>query len=182
VATRRFDPDRRDRIIDAALDVIAANGVAGASHRKIADHAGVPLGSMTYHFTSMDELLAHAFRRFADSIAEQFEHRLRAAATAEEARAAVVDLVHVDLLDSHRDLVLTHELYTLAAREPVFREITRDWMGRSRQALQVHFDPVTSRMLDMLIEGAFIHAALDTEPHERATTAEAVARIAGPAT
>lgn len=177
MATRRFDPDRRDRIIDSALEVIAAQGVAGTSHRKIADHAGVPLGSMTYHFTNMDQLLGEAFRRFADAIADGFEARLSSVSGADAARQAVVDLIHVDLLDSQRDLVLTLELYTLAAREPVFRQITRDWMSRSRHALERHFDPATSRMLDALIEGHFIHAALDTEPHDRSITVDAVNRI-----
>ncbi|WP_427017013.1 TetR/AcrR family transcriptional regulator [Pseudarthrobacter sp. P1] len=180
MASRRFDPDRRDRIIDAALDVIAAQGVAGSSHRKIAEHAGVPLGSMTYHFTNMDELLAEAFGRFADTVADGFEDRLGRAADAGAARAAVVELIHQDLLGSQRDLVLTQELYTLAAREPAFRQITRDWMARSRHALGRHFDPATCRMLDALIEGLFLHAALDTEPHDRASTVEAVARITTP--
>ena len=61
---RRNDPGRRDRIIDACLDVIAEVGVAGTSHRRVADAAGVPLGSMTYHFTGMNELLHEAFTRF----------------------------------------------------------------------------------------------------------------------
>ena len=192
MATRRFDPDRRDRIIDAALDVIAAEGVAGASHRKIAARAGVPLGSMSYHFSGMDELLTEAFTRFGTSISDRFDERLGRAVGIDAARQAVVDLIHEDLLDSQRELVLTHELYTLAARKPEFRRITRDWMARSRRALGLHFDPVTCRMLDALIEGLSIHAALDTdaqdtdaqdtepldpEPHSRARTAEAVARI-----
>ncbi|MDQ0029839.1 TetR/AcrR family transcriptional regulator [Arthrobacter bambusae] len=180
MASRRFDPERRDRIIDAALDVIATQGVAGASHRKIAEHAGVPLGSMTYHFVSMDELLTEAFRRFANSIADRFDQQFGEAADVDGARQAVVDLIHLDLLDSQRDLVLTHELYTLAARKPVFRRITRDWMARSRRALGLHFDPETCRMLDALIEGLFIHAALDIEPHDRAIAVEAVARITTP--
>jgi len=44
---RRKDPGRRDRIIDACLEVIAEHGVAGTSHRRVAAAAGVPLGSMT---------------------------------------------------------------------------------------------------------------------------------------
>ncbi|MEZ2390979.1 TetR/AcrR family transcriptional regulator [bacterium RCC_150] len=180
MAARRFDPDRRDRIIDAALDVIAVQGVAGTSHRKIAEHAGVPLGSMTYHFVSMDELLTEAFRRFGNSIADRFDEKLAEAEDVDAARLAVVDLIHLDLLDSQRDLVLTHELYTLAARKPAFRQITRDWMARSRTALGQHFDPETCKMLDALIEGLFIHAALDTEPHDRSTAVEAVARITTP--
>lgn len=178
---RRFDPQRKDRIVAAALDVIAARGVAGASHRRIAAHADVPLGSMTYHFVNMDELLAEAFRRFADTMADRFEARMSRAGNADQARRAVVELIHDALLDSRRELVLTHELYTLAAREPVFREITRDWMRRSRQALERHFDPLTCRMLDALIEGSFIHAALDAEPHQRAMTLDAVTRITTPA-
>ncbi|MEU2050740.1 TetR family transcriptional regulator, partial [Streptomyces albidoflavus] len=43
--------------------------------------------------------------------------------------------------------------------------------------LERHFDPDTSRQLDALIEGLSLHRALDTEPHERAVTVEAVERI-----
>jgi DNA-binding transcriptional regulator YbjK len=118
VAERRFDPERRGRIIDAALDVIAEHGVAGASHRKIAARADVPLGSMTYHFSGMEELLREAFTRFSATISARFEARLAQADTLEAARDAVVDLVHADLNQSARELVLTQELYTLAARDP----------------------------------------------------------------
>lgn len=63
MANRRFDPERRDRIIEATLDLISAEGVAGTSHRKVAAVADVPLGSMTYHFAGMDDLLHEAFTR-----------------------------------------------------------------------------------------------------------------------
>lgn len=174
---RRHDPRRRDRIIDACLDVVVAQGVAGTSHRKVAAAAGVPLGSMTYHFAGMDELLREAFTRFATAASDQLERRLGAATTPEEASAAVVALITGDVLTTRRDLVLTSELYTLAAREPAFRDLTNRWMARSRAALERHFDPVTARLLDALIEGLTLHRALDTEPHDAATAAEAVARI-----
>jgi DNA-binding transcriptional regulator YbjK len=177
--TRRFDPQRRDRIVEAALDLIAEQGVAGTSHRKVAARADVPLGSMTYHFDSMDALLREAFARFAEGIAARFEVRMTAAQTHAQAVAAVVDIVHSDLVQSNRELVLTHELYTLAARDRAYRELTRDWMGRSRTALERHFDARTARELDALIEGLTLHRALDTEPHDRETTADAVARVAG---
>ena len=76
VAVRRYDPQRRDRIIDACLDVVAEVGVAGASHRKIAEAADVPLGSMTYHFSGMQELLHEAFSRFATSMSDRFAARM----------------------------------------------------------------------------------------------------------
>jgi DNA-binding transcriptional regulator YbjK len=176
-SSRRFDPDRRDHIINATLDLIAEVGVAGVSHRKVAARAGVPLGSMTYHFASMDELLREAFGRFAASISVQFESRLAAAANADEARKAVADLVHVDVLGDARDLVLTLELYTLAARQPAFRQINQDWMAASRRALELHFDPNTARQLDALIEGLSIHRALAPQPHGRELTLEAINRL-----
>ncbi len=175
--SRRVDPDRRARIIAAALDVIAEVGVAGASHRKIAARANVPLGSMTYHFADMDEVLRVSFQKFADTIATRYENWFRNAETADEARAAVVGLIHADLLESQRELVLTIELYTLAARKPEFRTLTADWMARSRRALRRFFDEPTTHMLDALIEGLFVHAALDTTAPDRARTVEAVRRV-----
>lgn len=174
MATRRNDPDRRDRIIDAALSVIAEGGVAGTSHRRVADRAGVPLGSMTYHFTSMDELLREAFTRFAERVSERFTARLSAVASRDELATAIVDLVHKDLVAGPDDLVLTLELYTLAARKPAFRQITHDWMRRSRAVLEQHVDARTSHTLDALIEGLFIHVSLDPTPHGRDVTRDAV--------
>ncbi|MFF2331765.1 MULTISPECIES: TetR/AcrR family transcriptional regulator [unclassified Streptomyces] len=179
--TRRTDPGRRDRLIDITIDLIAESGVAGLSHRKITARADVPLGSLSYHFDGMYELLHEAFTRFADAVADAFTARLSAAADAAEAQVAVVDLVHqLSGEASNRDQVITYELYTLAARDPRFRRITRDWMCRSRQALERHFDPRTARQLDAFIEGMAIHRALDPEPSDRDLTGEAVAKIVAP--
>ncbi|WP_163866955.1 TetR/AcrR family transcriptional regulator [Myxococcus eversor] len=177
MATRRNDPDRRDRIIDAALAVIAEGGVAGTSHRRVADRAGVPLGSMTYHFTSMEELLHEAFTRFAERISERFAARLSGVTHRGQLASAIVDLVHSDLVEGPDDLVLTLELYTLAARKPSFRQITHDWMRRSRDVLEQHVDAKTAHKLDALIEGLFIHVSLDATPHGRDVTRDAVLRF-----
>ncbi|MCI2186606.1 TetR/AcrR family transcriptional regulator [Bifidobacterium tibiigranuli] len=174
---RRTDPGRRDRIIDSCLDVIAQVGVAGASHRVVARAADVPLGSMTYHFNGMDELLREAFTRFANSVADRFERRMAQAKDLDSARVAVVAIITEDIFSGPREQVLTHELYTLAARDPSFRAITTAWMRRSRAALEQFFDPETARMLDALIEGLSIHRALDQQPRGASEVVEAVNRI-----
>lgn len=176
-AQRRYDPRRRDRIIEVCLDVVAEVGVAGISHRRVAAAADVPLGSMTYHFTSMDELLREAFDRFARTVSDRFEQRMSEASDSAAAERAVVALITDDVFGSSRDLVLSHELYTLAAREPAFRDITNAWMSRSRAALEQHFDPLTALLLDALIEGLTIHRALDTEPQDLEVVIEAVRRV-----
>ncbi|WP_402463526.1 TetR/AcrR family transcriptional regulator [Isoptericola aurantiacus] len=176
---RRHDPERRDRIVEACLDVLAEHGVAGTSHRRVAAAADVPLGSTTYHFAGMDDLLHAAFGRFAERAAAAFERRMAGARDTAEARDAVVRLITQDVFATQRDLVLTHELYTLAAREPAFRTLTNAWMRRSRRALERHFDPATARVLDAYIEGATIHRALDTVPADDADVRVAVARLTG---
>lgn len=177
MVTRRHDPERRDRIIDAALAVIAEGGVAGTSHRRVAEQADVPLGSMTYHFESMDELLREAFTRFATRMSEQYAARIEAAADLDALVETVVQLLHDDLTVSQNDLVIALELYTLAARQPAFRQLTHDWMRRSRQALERLVDARTAYELDALIEGLLIHISLDKTPRSRDVTRDAVRRL-----
>ncbi|MFC4120504.1 TetR/AcrR family transcriptional regulator [Nonomuraea zeae] len=173
---RRHDPGRRDRLIDAALTVIAERGVAGTTHREIARVADVPLGSMTYHFASLEEVLTEAFSRHADAVARVFDERLSAAGDRAAAVEAVIGLVSDDLLGSRHDLVLTVELYVAAARNPALRAVTQTWMARSRQALERHFDATTARELDAFIEGLVLHSALSTDPMTPAQIRHAIHR------
>jgi DNA-binding transcriptional regulator YbjK len=174
---RRHDPGRRDRLIDAALTVIAARGVAGTTHREIARVADVPLGSMTYHFRGLDDILVEAFTRHADAVADGFDQRLAAAADRDAAVEAVISLVSDALPGPGRDLVLSVELYVAAARNSALKAVTQAWMQRSRQALQRHFDPVTARELDALIEGLVLHSALSTEPMSPGQVRHAILRL-----
>jgi DNA-binding transcriptional regulator YbjK len=119
---------------------------------------------MTYPFTSMDELLREAFTRFATRLSERFAARIGAATDLEALAETVVHLVHEGLTAGPDDLVITLEFYTLAARQPTFRQITHDWIRRSRQALERLVDARTAHELDALIEGLLIHISLDPVP------------------
>lgn len=174
--SRRHDPGRRDRIIDACLDVIAREGVTGTSHRRVAAEAGVPLGSMTYYFAGMGDLLHEAFARFARAASDDLGRRMAQAADLDAARRVVAEHI-IDV--SGRELVLSQELYTLAARDRRYRGITGAWMERSREALERHFDPQTARMLDALVEGLTIHRALDRDARDPREVETAIARVTG---
>ena len=54
------DHERPRRIALAAIEVVADRGVEGLTHRRVAAVAGIPLGSTTYHFATLDDLLAAA--------------------------------------------------------------------------------------------------------------------------
>lgn len=75
---RRHDPDRKERIVESALAVLARDGVAGITHRAIGEAADVPLGSITYHFKTLDDIVQLAFRTHVDKLATRFENRLAA--------------------------------------------------------------------------------------------------------
>jgi AcrR family transcriptional regulator len=47
-------------ILEATLEVVARDGVAAATVRSIATHAGVSPGTITHHFASIDDLLIAA--------------------------------------------------------------------------------------------------------------------------
>lgn len=176
---RRIDPNRRQRIIDACLDVIAERGVAGASHRVIAAAADVPLGSMTYYFTGLGDLLHQAFDRYAQHCIDRFAARMAQATTMDEACEAIVEhIMGDDVLGSQRDLNINLEFYTLAARDHDYRDISERWMAASRAQIERHFDAATAMLLDAMIEGITLHRALGGVPSDRAVVRDGIRRIA----
>jgi AcrR family transcriptional regulator len=62
---------RREALLRAAVEIVAERGVGGATHRAIAERAGVPPSTTTYFFASIDELVLEALRHFTDLRVEQ---------------------------------------------------------------------------------------------------------------
>ena len=174
---RRHDPQRAERILDATIAVIAEHGVAGTTHRLVAAAADVPLGSMTYHFTGLDDLRARAFTRHAERMAASYEAHFAGVRSRADVVDAVTDLVHGDAGADDGDWAVAYELYLAALRDPALRTVTESWMRRSRSVLERFVDPVTARGVDALIEGLLMHKILSTGPVAREQTREIVARV-----
>jgi AcrR family transcriptional regulator len=66
---RRSVDQRREELIDAAIVVIARDGLPGATTRRITEQAGLALGAFHYAFRSKDELLAAVIERIVDAVA-----------------------------------------------------------------------------------------------------------------
>jgi DNA-binding transcriptional regulator YbjK len=150
---RRSEPQRRDRIVDVTLDLIEERGVGGATFRAIADAADVPLGSMTYHFPSRDDLLFTAFERFANDLFSPLDEAMGELAPGEDPRECLVRMVVSDSRDRKRDMVLLAELYVLAIREERYAELMRQWMRRAREAISRHVHGVSGHVVDAVQEG-----------------------------
>lgn len=60
--------DAKQRIFDATLKIIKTSGMRGVRHRAVAAEAGVSLGSTTYHFKSIEDLISSTFIYWHDQI------------------------------------------------------------------------------------------------------------------
>ncbi|WP_433299958.1 TetR/AcrR family transcriptional regulator [Actinoplanes sp. CA-030573] len=174
---RRYDPERKSRIVDAAIDVVASHGVTGTTMRRIAAAADVPLGSLTYHFEGLDDLLAQAFQRHSERMSPLYEAHFEGVRDEQGFVDAVTDLIHGDAGAARRDWFVAYELYLAALRNPALRSVTEAWMRRSRAVLERYVDPVTARGMDALIEGLVMHMTLSTATFERADTRAIVSRM-----
>ena len=158
--TRRHDPNRRQRIIDAALDVLATDGVAGITHRAIGTVADVPLGSITYHFANLADIVDVAFETHVAKLADRFAARLAQCDSAEDAIECIVTAVTDDLAAHPNELAVTYELYGAAVRRAATKRVTQRWMGLAEEALAQHFPRPTARLLDVVVEGLMVHMSI----------------------
>lgn len=175
---RRYDPSRRERLIAVTLEAIELYGLAGTSSRKVAEMADVSLGSLTYYFDSINQLIEEAFTQLARSISNEFCDMLAAAKTQEEAISAVVNIIDQKVWASYGNLSLSFELYTFVTRHPQLKHLPQSWMAQSRAALEQHFTPATARAVDAFIEGIGIHNHFDQHPMTRTEIEKIIRQIA----
>jgi len=158
--TWRQDPHRREHILNATLDCIELHGVACTTYRKISELSGVPLGSLTHYFPSMQELLLEAFQLLAQCVSTRFAAAIRKAKTKEDACHAIVDVIFERSTFGTRTIQLTCELYIFAGRNPVMKNVMRDWMLEIRVSLELYFSSLSAVALDALIEGIILHRSV----------------------
>ncbi|HXO48974.1 MAG TPA: TetR/AcrR family transcriptional regulator [Mycobacterium sp.] len=120
--TRPTRGEVRDRILDAASKVFAAEGFAGATIDAIGQAAGFTKGAVYSNFESKDELflalLDREFELRGEQIATALESGGDTAAAAQALSRSVLDSVH-----GHADYyVLFVEYWLRAVRDPELRE------------------------------------------------------------
>ncbi|HEY4279962.1 MAG TPA: hypothetical protein VGM91_17185 [Conexibacter sp.] len=176
---RRSDPDRRGRIAEAALQVALERGVNAVSHRTVAAVADVPLGSTTYHFTGLDDLLGAALERAAARYAEQLVAWSSAIAPGGDVADALCDLVLDSLATDAPRVAAEYELYLVALRRPALRDVSRAWFDLLPLVLQQHVDAVTARELAIAVDGVMINALVTGELPKRPDLFELLEKIVG---
>ncbi|MFF4499009.1 TetR/AcrR family transcriptional regulator [Streptomyces sp. NPDC001401] len=174
---RRYDPDRRQRIIDAAIRVVGAKGLAGLSHRTVAAEADVPLGSTTYHFKTLDELVVAALRQASEGFAKVVASRGGLEDPHADLAAELAGWLGEWLAGDRTGVELEYELYLAALRRPALRPVAAEWAEDLAERISRRTDPVTARALVALMDGICLQVLLTGTPYDEGYAREVLARM-----
>ena len=177
------DPGRRSRILQATLDVIRANGIGAASYRGIAAHAGVPLGSMTYYFPTLEGLILSALDSTRSDLEPRYAAPLREARTPADVVEALVEATIGSTSPSLVDIRLYEEIRHYAARNPKVAEVLQAVEDDSLVMLHRVLPNSTALAINALLWGWWSHrlAHPDTALDEVAVRQAYEALVALPA-
>ncbi|MDH6698381.1 TetR family transcriptional regulator [Streptomyces sp. MAA16] len=176
---RRHDPGRRQRIIDAAIRVVGAKGIAGLSHRSVAAEADVPLGSTTYHFATLDDLMVAALRQANEGFANLLAARGALTDPDTDLAAELAGLLGEWLGGDRTGVELEYELYLAALRRPALRPVAAAWADDLTARLAARTDPATARALVAVLDGVCLQVLLTDTPYDEAYARDVLTRVAG---
>lgn len=177
---RRYDPDRRQRITDAAIRIVELKGIDALSHRTVAAEADVPLGSTTYHFASLDDLLVAAL----EQVNCEPQTAIRSWSEALEGGESLVDgltrIMEEYASGGRGSIRLEYELYLAALRRPPLQPLAAEWLDDMVEVLARHTgDFPTARALVALIDGLLLQFLLTDRPFDREEVRSVLARVTG---
>jgi TetR/AcrR family fatty acid metabolism transcriptional regulator len=159
---------KRERILDAAVKVFAAEGFYGAKVSQIADAAGVADGTIYLYFKSKDELLISLFEDRMDRVLDTLRKALASGGSALDRLRRIMEL-HLELIEANPEMgeVITVELRQSAKfvreyQNPKFGEFLRliaDEVAEGQRAgeLRADLDP---QLVSRALFGALDEVAL----------------------
>jgi AcrR family transcriptional regulator len=131
-------PDARERILRAATELIASDGIDEVRIARVATRARASTSLVHHYFSTREELLAQALlQSFELAADERFTAGPDSASTATEALAIAIEECLPTPGEGEREWVLWVELWLRAAREPELRPVAgrmyesyREWVAR----------------------------------------------------
>lgn len=175
----RHNPHRRRELADAAIALLAAEGIHGLTHRAVDRATALPSGTASNYFRSRDELLVAAAERVVDlHLADmaRIDDATDVAASAEP----LVDAIAASLLDavgpSRERYLAIFELQLEARRRPHLATALAGLEGSSlaataqeHAALGLDTAPETIANLVVLYSGALFCLVSAPHPPDAAT-------------
>lgn len=180
IGRRPPDPARAEHIARAVLAVIAEHGVEGVTHRRAAEVAQVPLGSTTYYFKSLDHLLEVAFRLAVQQVTASLKAWSATIPPGSDPVQVATNLVLWRAGENSSDTIAAKELYLAARYRPNLRPLALDWGDQIMVILLKYTDdPLTARVLDMVIEGCLARHFVTGSPLDRGEVEALITRAIG---
>lgn len=164
---------RRGLIVEAARSVIAERGPYSTTMRDIATAGGVSLGTVTYHFSGIAEILAHVLQGEMDSFYLPIAERAHAAPDAATAIRLLIDGFFADDERTAQHWRLWLDFWSLSAHDPthakwqesayeLWRTDVRKVLERGVASGQFRVDDLDVAMADFLVtfDGLAVQAYL----------------------
>jgi DNA-binding transcriptional regulator YbjK len=155
-ARRQRGERRRREILEAALRVIGRDGVAGLTHRAVAEEAGVPLAATTYYFASKVDLLREAGELAIERVGSGAVAPAAARPTTPERLASAIAALLAATPVGER--FVHYEIGLEAGRRPALRGLTFAWIERELAELRPWLAAAGSR--DPAGDARIVHAAI----------------------
>jgi AcrR family transcriptional regulator len=172
--------DTHDKILEAARALVEEHGRQSLSFRKVAERAGVSVGSVQYYFSAMEQLLDALTDPWHEGIQRIFQEAMADLPSAEDRQARLVEMcieIH-RLAVTHRELLLARRLDTLERGELMERrrEPAKRWIEKGAQlaAGLVGGDPGRWLLTMTAIEHLLVGFALSTRAEALGQSAEQV--------
>ncbi|WP_158841624.1 TetR/AcrR family transcriptional regulator [Saccharothrix deserti] len=155
----------RQRLLDAAAELIAERGWGAVSTRVLADRAGVGSGVVHYHFDSLQAVLTEASLGALRTAVDELPQVLDSVDTPADALAALLAA-----LDGHGGQELFIETFLAATRNDELRGAVAEILIRFRAVLAAWLaerdvpTPVeTAAVLAAAVDGVLLHRALSAD-------------------
>jgi len=135
---------RRGAILDAAIEVVARDGVGAVTHRAVAAVAGVPLAATTYYFASKLDLLLEAFHHLTEQRMRALDEALAILPPRMSPEVAAAGWAHAlaeNLRTEPARVLSEFEMHLEASRRAELRDIHRRW---ERKAMDYFTASMTS--------------------------------------
>ncbi|MGC4067188.1 MAG: TetR family transcriptional regulator [Polyangiaceae bacterium] len=117
------------QILEATLRLIAKGGVDAVRYRDVASESGVPLGTISYQFSSREELIRSAFKHHLTENETVLRNSAAAASVREPRDVAklMANVLEAEWVDPERMHLAEYELLVYASRDPEMAEMLVQW-------------------------------------------------------
>ena len=155
---RPRDPERPQRIVRAARALAKEVGIGEITHRAVAERAGVPLGSTTYYFDSIKDMLVQAIRMDIADFSDRMNHVL-AQTEGHDPVERVMSIVRHES-DANIDIASGYDLYLNALARPALRPLAVEWGDAVIAALETFLPHDQAVAIAVFLDGHGIRTAL----------------------